>query len=63
MAISMAIGTSLSGIIYNKLIFYGAYGISSILLVIGLSYGILFVNDVDPISKLDKKKSVRNIRI
>jgi len=57
MAISMAIGTSLSGIIYNKLGFYGAYGISSILLVIGLSYGILFVNDVDPVSKLDKKKS------
>jgi len=45
MAISMAIGTSLSGIVYNKLGFYGAYGISSALLLLGLFYGTLYVKE------------------
>lgn len=63
MAISMVIGTSLSGIVYNKLGFYGAYGISSVLLIIGLSYGLIFVKDVDPYIELDgqtKSKSLKS---
>lgn len=56
MAVSMAIGTSLSGIIYNKLGFYGAYGVSSVLLIIGLFYGLLYVKEVAPILETDKKK-------
>lgn len=57
MAISMAIGTSLSGIVYNKLGFYGAYGISSILLIIGLLYGLLCVRDFAPDTEVNKNKS------
>lgn len=59
MAVSMAVGTSLSGIVYNKLGFYGAYGISSVLIIIGLLYGLLFVKDVAPITEVDKNKSYR----
>lgn len=59
MAISMAVGTSMSGIVYNKLGFYGAYGVSSILLVIGLLYGLFFVDDIAPVKGLDEKKSFR----
>lgn len=60
MALSMAIGTSLSGIVYNRLGFYGAYGISTLLLVIGLVYGLLFIKDVTPVTAdLDIKKSFR----
>lgn len=44
----MAVGTSLSGIVYNKLGFYGAYGISSALLLVGLFYGLLYVKDFAP---------------
>lgn len=59
MAISMAIGTSLSGIVYNKLGFYGAYGISSVLIIIGLVYGLLFVEEITPIAVVDENKSFR----
>ncbi|KAL5244759.1 hypothetical protein ACI65C_012169 [Semiaphis heraclei] len=59
MAVSMAIGTSMSGIIYNKLGFYGAYGISSVLIIIGLLYGLLFVKDVTPVTEVNKNKSYR----
>ncbi|XP_026806843.1 solute carrier family 46 member 3-like [Rhopalosiphum maidis] len=59
MAVSMAIGTSMSGIIYNKLGFYGAYVISSILIIIGLIYGLLFVKDVTPVTEVNKNKSYR----
>lgn len=59
MATSMAIGTSLSGIIYNKLGFYGAYGISSVLIIIGLVYGSFFVKDIAPVVENDKKKSYK----
>lgn len=59
MAISMAIGTLLSGIVYNKLGFYGAYGISSILLIIGLLYGLLCVDDFAADSDVEKSKSYR----
>lgn len=57
MAISMAIGTSLSGVVYNRLGFYGAYGISSVLLVIGLVYGLLFLEDVVPATEMDRNQS------
>lgn len=53
----MAIGTLLSGIVYNKLGFYGAYGISSILLIIGVLYGQLCVNDFTPDTETNKNKS------
>lgn len=59
MAVSMALGTSMSGIIYNKLGFYGAYGISSTLIIIGLLYGLLFVKDVTPVTEVNKNKSYR----
>jgi len=59
MAVSMAVGTSMSGIVYNKLGFYGAYGISSALIMIGLLYGILFVKDVTPVMEVNKNKSYR----
>lgn len=59
MAVSMAIGTSMSGIIYNKLGFYGAYLTTSALIIIGLVYGLLFVNDVTPVTEVDKNKSYR----
>lgn len=61
MAISMALGTSLSGIVYNSLGFYGAYGIASLLLVIGLLYGSLCVEDVFPITKVEENKSYKTI--
>lgn len=51
----MVIGTSLSGIVYNKLGFYGAYSISSVLLIIGLSYGLIFLKDVAPSLEVDEK--------
>lgn len=53
----MAIGTLLSGIVYNKLGFYGAYGISSVLLIIGLLYGLLCVDDFAPDTEAEKSKS------
>lgn len=59
MAVSMAIGTSMSGIIYNKLGFYGAYLTTSALIIIGLVYGLLFVKDVTPVTEMDKNKSYR----
>ncbi|XP_025202486.1 solute carrier family 46 member 3-like [Melanaphis sacchari] len=59
LAVSMAIGTSLSGIVYNKLGFYGVYGLSSTLIIIGLIYGLLFVKDVTPVSEVNKNKSYR----
>lgn len=59
MAISMALGTSLSGIVYNKLGFYGAYGLSSMLIIIGLVYGLLFVEEVAPITVVDENKSLK----
>ncbi|CAH1725969.1 solute carrier family 46 member 3-like isoform X2 [Aphis gossypii] len=59
MAVSMAIGTSMSGIIYNKLGFYGAYLTTSSLIIIGLVYGLLFVKDVTPVTEVDKNKSYR----
>jgi len=59
MAVSMAIGTSMSGIIYNKLGFYGAYLTTSALIIIGLVYGLLFVKDVTPVTEVDKNKSYR----
>lgn len=52
----MAIGTSMSGIVYNKFGFYGAYGISSVLLVIGLLYGLYFVEDVYPTTTVNHQK-------
>lgn len=59
MAISMAVGTSLSGIVYNKLGFYGAYGLSSLLIIIGLVYGWLFVEEVAPVALVDENKPFR----
>lgn len=51
----MAIGTSMSGIVYNKLGFYGVYGISSMLLVIGLFYGKFVVKDIVPTKIVDNQ--------
>jgi len=59
MAISMAVGTSLSGIVYNRLGFYGAYGISSALLLVGLFYGLLYVKDFAPVAETGRDKSCR----
>lgn len=56
MSISMAIGTSLSGVVYNRLGFYGAYGVSSALLAAGLAYGLLCVDDVPLVAQADKDK-------
>jgi len=44
----MAIGTALSGITFQKLGFYGVYGMSSALYIIGLLYGLLFIKEVSP---------------
>jgi PCFT/HCP family folate transporter-like MFS transporter 1/3 len=59
MAISMALGTSLSGIVYNQLGFYGAYGLSSVLIIIGLVYGLLFVEEIAPITVVNENKSFK----
>jgi len=44
----MAIGTALSGITFQKLGFYGVYGVSSVLCIIGLLYGLVFIKEVSP---------------
>ncbi|VVC29237.1 Hypothetical protein CINCED_3A021200 [Cinara cedri] len=61
MAISMALGTSLSGILYNKLGYYGVYGISTVLLIIGLIYGKLYVRDVAPVTETNANKSYKTV--
>ncbi|XP_050422784.1 proton-coupled folate transporter-like [Adelges cooleyi] len=48
MTVAMSISTSLSGIVYSELGFYGAYGVSSGLIVLGILYGSFFVKDVNP---------------
>lgn len=58
MAISMAVGTSLSGVVYLTLGFYGAYGLSSILLVVGILYGLFCVEDIVTESASDKNRPV-----
>lgn len=59
----MVIGTSLSGIVYNKLGFYGAYGISSVLLLMGISYGLIFVKDVDPYVEMDGRSKSKSFKL
>jgi len=44
----MAIGTALSGITFQKLGFYGVYGVSSALCIIGFLYGLVFIKEVSP---------------
>ncbi|XP_050422786.1 thymic stromal cotransporter homolog [Adelges cooleyi] len=44
--VGLAIGTSLSGITFRDLGFYGVYGISSALYIIALVYGLLFLKEV-----------------
>jgi len=44
--VGMAIGTALSGITFQKLGFYGVYGVSSALSIIGLLYGLVFIKEV-----------------
>ncbi|CAI6344703.1 unnamed protein product [Macrosiphum euphorbiae] len=46
--VGMAIGTALSGITFQKLGFYGVYGVSSVLFIIGLLYGLVFIKEVSP---------------
>jgi len=55
----MAIGTALSGITFQKLGFYGVYGTSSALCVIGLLYGLVFIKEVSP-NELDNKTKTQN---
>jgi len=47
-SVSMAIGTALSGITFHKLGFYGVYGVSSVLCIIGILYGLVFIKEVSP---------------
>jgi len=46
--VGMAIGTALSGITFQKLGFYGVYATSSVLCIIGLLYGLIFIKEVSP---------------
>ncbi|XP_060833931.1 uncharacterized protein LOC132917281 [Rhopalosiphum padi] len=57
--VGMAIGTALSGITFQKLGFYGVYGTSSALCVIGLLYGLVFIKEVSP-NELDNKTKTQN---
>ncbi|XP_026804491.1 uncharacterized protein LOC113548040 [Rhopalosiphum maidis] len=58
--VGMAIGTALSGITFQKLGFYGVYGTSSTLCVIGLLYGLIFIKEVSPPNELDNKTKTQN---
>lgn len=57
--VGMAIGTAFSGITFRKLGFYGIYGISSAIYVLGILYGLVFIKEVssNKSESLTKKKS------
>lgn len=44
----MAIGSGMSGITFQKLGYYGVYGVSSGLCIIGLLYSLVFIKEVSP---------------
>lgn len=58
--VGMAIGTALSGITFQKLGFYGVYGLSSALCVIGLLYGLVFIKEVSPNEQENTTTQTRN---
>ncbi|XP_025202483.1 uncharacterized protein LOC112599685 [Melanaphis sacchari] len=58
--VGMAIGTALSGITFQKLGFYGVYGSSSLLCILALLYGLIFIKEVPPPNKSDNMTQAQN---
>lgn len=59
---SVPIGTALSGILFRELRFYGVYIIATVLYVLAIAYGIIFIKESQPehFSKCDKQRKAES---
>lgn len=59
-SVGVPIGSALSGVLYQKLGFYGVYTIATVLYVLGFVYGLVFIKEPKPETSVQSQESPKD---